>query len=179
MTLRKIIIIAGPNGAGKTSFANAYLPVEENGIVFVNADEIARKLPGATLSDSQREFRAGRLMLERIEALTQAGSELLFETTLASLSYAQRIPKWQALGYTVALIYLRLPDAHASVQRVKRRVELGGHDIPERVIQRRFSKSLEYLEIRYKPIVDEWYIYDSIEGRFELTATWDEHETKA
>ena len=55
--MQKLIIIAGPNGAGKTSFANAYLPVEENGIVFVNADEIARKLPGATLSDSQREFR--------------------------------------------------------------------------------------------------------------------------
>jgi hypothetical protein len=37
-------------------------------------------------------------MLKRLDALTSARTELLFETTLASLTYAQRIPKWQALG---------------------------------------------------------------------------------
>ncbi len=52
----------------------------------------------------------------------------------------------------------------------------GGHDIPENVIRRRFAKSLNYLETRYKPIVDEWCIWDSLEGQFalaEVSATHD------
>jgi predicted ABC-type ATPase len=39
--MSEIIIIAGPNGAGKSSFAEQFLRDEE-GIAFVNADEIAR-----------------------------------------------------------------------------------------------------------------------------------------
>jgi predicted ABC-type ATPase len=72
------------------------------------------------------------------------------------------------------LIYLRLPDVNASISRVRRRVELGGHDIPDHVIRRRFNKSLEYLEKRYKSIVDEWYLFESIEGSFQPVAAWDE-----
>ncbi len=172
--MQELIIIAGPNGAGKTSFANAYMPAAAERLVFVNADEIARELSGTGSPSPERDFRAGRLMLKRLDALTSARTELLFETTLASLAYAQRIPKWQALGYTVILIYLRLPDANASISRVRRRVELGGHDIPDHVIRRRFNKSLEYLEKRYKSIVDEWYLFESIEGSFQPVAAWDE-----
>jgi predicted ABC-type ATPase len=51
-------------------------------------------------------------------------------------------------------------------------VAAGGHDIPEGVIRRRFAKSLNYLETRYKPIVDEWYVWDSLEGSFTLAEAW-------
>jgi len=60
----------------------------------------------------------------------------------------------------------------ASIERVRRRVEAGGHDIPEDVIRRRFVKSLNYLDSRYKPIVDEWYVWDSLEGSFTLAEAW-------
>ena len=52
------------------------------------------------------------------------------------------------------------------------RVSQGGHDIPEDTIRRRFGKSLDYLERIYKPIVDDWYVYDSREGEFVLHASW-------
>jgi len=171
--MREIIIIAGPNGAGKTSFANEFLPSTE-GLMFVNADEIARTLATEPLSQSQRDLRAGRLMLEQIEALVQAQAEFMFETTLASLTYAARIPEWRRNGYYVGLVYLRLPNAEASIARVRRRVAAGGHDIPEPIIRRRFARSLECLEHRYKPVVDEWYIYDSLEGDFRLAQAWND-----
>ena len=95
----------------------------------------------------------------------------MFETTLASLTYATRIPEWRAKGYYVGLVYLRLPNIDASIGRVRRRVEAGGHGIPEEIIRRRFSRSLECLEQRYKRVVDEWYIYDSLEGEFRLAET--------
>ena len=101
-------------------------------------------------------------------------TEFMFETTLASLSYARKIPAWEACGYTVALIYLRLPNVELSIDRVRRRVAAGGHDVPERVIRQRFVKSAKYLESLYKPIVDEWYIWDSLEGEFQLAEAWDD-----
>lgn len=172
--MQEIIIIAGPNGAGKTSFANEYLPAAQEGLVFVNADEIAREIAHLNLPKAQLDIKAGRLMLERINALVDSRTELMFETTLAGLSYAQKIPVWRRLGYSVSLIYLRLPDVEASIERVRRRVAAGGHDVPEDIIRKRFWKSLEYLSRRYKPIVNEWYVWDSVEGDFQLAEAWDD-----
>jgi len=172
--MREMIIIAGPNGAGKTSFANAYLPAASNDLTFVNADEIARELPEFE-SIAKRDLQAGRIMLQRIDGLTAAGVELLFETTLASLDYAKKIPAWQAMGYGVTLVYLRLPSVESSLERVRKRVKAGGHDIPEDVVRRRFHRSWEYLNLHYKPIVNDWYVFDSLEGDFHLS---EQSETK-
>ena len=57
---------------------------------------------------------------------------------------------------------------------VRRRVAAGGHDIPDATIRERFSKSLNYLNELYKPIVDEWYIWNSLEGDFQLAEAWDD-----
>jgi predicted ABC-type ATPase len=110
-------------------------------------------------------------MLQEIDRLVAARAEFMFETTLASLTYATRVPEWRAGGYYVGLVYLRLPNVEASIARVRRRVEAGGHGIPEEIIRRRFFRSLECLEQRYKRVVDEWYIYDSLEGDFRLAET--------
>jgi predicted ABC-type ATPase len=172
--MQEVIIIAGPNGAGKTSFANQYLPAEREGLVFVNADEIARELSPLGLSGAALDLTAGRTMLTRIEQLFEARVEFMLETTLASLRYAQKIPLWQEAGYNVSLIYLRLPNPERSIERVRQRVAMGGHDVPESVVRQRFAKSLRYLEELYKPIVDEWYIWDSVEGDFRLAQAWDD-----
>jgi len=86
------VIIAGPNGAGKTTFANEFLPNEADCPEFVNADLIA-----AGLSPFQAEnvaFTTGRLMLRRIYELVAAGESFAFETTLATRSWLNLIPRW-------------------------------------------------------------------------------------
>jgi predicted ABC-type ATPase len=175
----KIVIIAGPNGAGKTTFAREYRLGWQTRSVFVNADEIARELAGQDLTQEQIDLRAARNILERIGDLAETGAEFMFETTLATLTYAQKIPLWRRLGYSVSLIYLRLPSVEDSIVRVRRRVEAGGHGIPEHTIRRRFDKSMSYAENTYKPIVDKWYVYDSVEGGFTLTESWDRDESQA
>ena len=104
-----LIIIAGPNGAGKTTFAREYLSADERSFEFVNADEIAGDLAG-------RDFDAARAMLRRIDELIDAGADFAIETTLANLSYAQKISDWRQRGYLVSLAYLRL----ASVEDLHR-----------------------------------------------------------
>jgi predicted ABC-type ATPase len=166
-----ILIIAGPNGAGKTTFASRYLPRQQRW-EYVNADEIARKIADRGLTLAARDMLAARVMLERIDHLAAIGNDFVVETTLATLIYAPRIRQWRRSGYIVSLIYLQLPSVEASLARVRRRVEAGGHGIPKDAIRRRFGKSQAYLQDIYKPIVDAWYVWDSIEGDFSLVESW-------
>jgi predicted ABC-type ATPase len=167
-----LIIIAGPNGAGKTTFAREYLSADERSFEFVNADEIAGDLADPDRQGSL-DFDAARSMLRRIDELIEAGADFVVETTLANLTYAQKIPTWRRRGYLVAVVYVRLASIEASIARVRKRVAAGGHGIPEGTIRRRFGRSRNYFESIYRPIVDEWYIWESEEGRFSLIDSWD------
>ena len=159
---KKIIIIAGPNGAGKTTFANQLLSGDQAGYPFVNADIIARGLnPGYPESEA---FRAGRLMLQRIQELVDQGVSFAFETTLSGLAYSRSIPRWQSSSFRVELYFLSLPDPDMAVSRVYNRVMEGGHNIPEDVIRRRFEGGLRNFAQVYKDLVDKWALWDNAEG---------------
>ena len=160
------ILLAGPNGAGKTTFATRYLRRAGEPFVFLNPDEIARSLVG--LTSAERDMRAGRTLLAELEALSARGADFVVETTLSSRLYAQRIPGWRARGYRVGLMYLKLPDAQASIRRVSARAARGGHAVPEADLLRRYGRSVANLETVYKPLVDEWQVWTGRDGDFEL-----------
>ncbi len=168
-----LLIIAGPNGAGKTTFAREYLSAEERRLEFVNADEIARGL------GSHSDFSAARIMLTRIDELVGAGADFVIETTLANLTYAQKIPLWKKQGYHISLIYIRLNSVDVSLARVRKRVEAGGHNIPASTLRRRFDRSQEYFATVYKPLVNSWYEWDSYEGGFSLRNSGGRHESES
>ncbi len=169
--MNKILIIAGPNGAGKTTFATEFLPNEAGCPEFVNADLIA-----AGISPFQPErlaFPAGRLMLARIRELVRTGTSFAFETTLSTRAYLRMIPQWRRSGYRVKLYFLALPDPEFAILRVRNRVRMGGHAIPEEVIRRRFHRGGENLRETYLGIVDEWSIYDGSQDPPRLVETGD------
>src|SRR5579864_7928373 len=155
----RIIIIAGPNGAGKTTFAAEYLRHEAKCPHFINADLIAAGL--SPLDPSAAAVQAGRLMLSEIRRRVKKRSSFAFESTLGGRTYAQLIPRWQAAGYEVHLIYLKLRSIRLALARVKARVAQGGHHVPSTVVRRRFKKGWENFERLYRPIVDSWELYDN------------------
>ena len=64
------------------------------------------------------------------------------------------------MGYDVSVFYLWLASPDLAVARVRRRVEEGGHDVPEAVIRRRFGRSLVNFDRLYRPKVAAWRLYD-------------------
>lgn len=156
---RKVIIIAGPNGAGKTTFAREFLPNEAACPVFVNADLIAAGL--APFAPETAAVQAGRLMLAEMDRHFRAGTSFAFETTLSGHAWLRHIARWQAAGYRVELIFLRLKSADDAVARVAQRVKQGGHHIPEAVIRRRFAAGLKNFTRHYAHAVDAWVLYDN------------------
>ena len=156
---KRIIIIAGPNGAGKTTFAREVLTNEANCPTFINADLLAAGLN--PLHPERAAIHAGRMMLEMIDTFVRREENFAFETTLSGLNYARLIPRWQAQGYWVTLIFLRLSSPEVAIARVQQRVQEGGHDVAVDVIRRRFHSGLRNFVRPYQGLVDEAIIYDA------------------
>ncbi len=153
---KRILIIAGPNGAGKTTLALEFLPNEARVSTFINADLLAAGLD--PLLPERAAFRAGRMMLEMIEACVLRGESFAFETTLSGRGYARMIPRWQADGYWVKLYYLPLPSPEVATERVRQQVAMGGHHVPDDIIRRRFHASRRNFQNLYRHLVDEYEI---------------------
>lgn len=151
-----VVVIGGPNGAGKSSCARRLLPVE---VEYVNADEIAREIAGYPSSEVDR--RAGRSALGRMDELESRRADFAIETTLAGRSLAARIARMRCGGYRFRLVYLWSISGELSIQRVAARVRLGGHDIPEATIRRRYAAGLRNLFELYLPLADEWDIHEN------------------
>ncbi len=171
LTPLRVIVIAGPNGAGKTTFAREFLPNEADCPVFVNADLIAAGL--APFAPESAALQAGRLMLEQLERHFAARESFAFESTLAGRGYLRQIDRWQAAGYRVKIIFLKLASAEEAIARVAQRVRQGGHGIPENVIRRRFAAGLVNFERRYAPRADAWAVYDN-SGAQPVLLDWSE-----
>lgn len=159
-TAPRILIIAGPNGAGKTTFAREFLPNEAGCPVFINADLIAAGL--APFAPESAAIPAARLMLQEVARHSAARSSFAFETTLAGRTYLRFIDTWQAAGYRVKLIFLRLDSPEEAIARVAQRVRQGGHNIPETTIRRRYVAGLDNFHRHYAPA--------STPGCFTITA---------
>lgn len=154
-----LIIIAGPNGAGKSTTAPALLNDALSIDNFVNADVIAQGL--CAYQPEKAAIDAGRIMLKRIHQLALEQANFAFETTLASRTFAQWIPKLKTQGYQFYLMFLWLQDAELAVLRVKERIKMGGHSVPEETIRRRYKAGLKNFFNLYMPIADVWRIYDN------------------
>jgi predicted ABC-type ATPase len=150
------VIIAGPNGSGKSTAATKLLPPE---MTFVNADVIAQELTGKP--GTAADINAGRILLDRVEALEARQMDFAFETTLATKMLANRVREWRRAGYQVHLVFMYLPSADLSVERVEQRVNAGGHHVPEATIRRRFAAGLRHFFHLYRPLVHTWRIYDN------------------
>ena len=155
-----VVILAGPNGAGKSTaapllLAEARLDAER----FINADVIAAERSPADPAGAA--IAAGREMLSRLQELAQRRQSFAFETTLASRHFAPWLRRLVESGYSVDILFLWLPSPDLAVARVRSRVMLGGHDVPEAVVRRRYRRGLRNFFELYQPLATTWRVYDS------------------
>lgn len=166
--MKKLYVIAGCNGAGKTTASYTILPEILDCDEFVNADEIAKGL--SPFRPEKAGIQAGRLMLQRIKSLIENGQDFAFETTLATRSYKNLVADAQADGYFVTLIFFYLNSQDLAVKRVETRVKEGGHDIPEKVIRRRYENGLNNFFNLFRSLVDDWMLIENSGDPYKLIA---------
>jgi predicted ABC-type ATPase len=158
----RIYVLAGVNGAGKSSIGGAIL--QKAGIEFFNPDAVARTFRSAGLVMTQQEANAAawqqgrRLLVRAIEE----GKDFAFETTLGGNTILALLKKAASQGLEVRIWYVGLEGAELHIVRVRSRVELGGHDIPEDKVRERYARSRTNL-IELLPNLTELKVFDNTE----------------
>lgn len=87
--------------------------------------------------------------------------DVAFETTLASRSCAPWIRGLKASGYDFHLFFISLPAPEIAIDRVRSRVQSGGHSVPDETIRRRFNAGLRNFFELYRPLATTWRFYDN------------------
>jgi predicted ABC-type ATPase len=157
--MSEIFVFGGCNGSGKSTLALKILSSINPRPEFVNADLIAAQLNPNDVDSVA--VSAGRIMLERLNYLSELQLDFAFETTLAARSFAPFLKRCQNNGYQINLFYIWLNSPQLAIERVAKRVENSGHHIPIDTIIRRYQRGLNNLLELYLPIADRFIVYDN------------------
>lgn len=94
------------------------------------------------------------------QKLLEMKATFTFETVMSHLSKVELLGQAQAAGYRTYLYFVATDDPAINISRVRNRVSLGGHAVPEDRIAPRYHRSLELLmeAIRF---TNRAYIFDN------------------
>ena len=155
MKTKKMIIVGGANGVGKTTFAYRYS--NEYEIDYLGADAIAAGL--YKKGNENIELEAGKEFFKKLDDYYSKKRSVIIESTLSGVGLSKRIEKFKKDGYIIHLLFVFLDDLNLCKNRVAARVKKGGHDVPEKDIERRFYRSFINFKKVYLPIADTYQIY--------------------
>ncbi|WP_322860683.1 zeta toxin family protein [Mycobacterium europaeum] len=155
--MKRLDLVVGPNGAGKSTFIAFTLAPLLPRSVLVNADEIAKqRWPD---DPAVHAYDAARIAADTRAKLIEAGVSFIAETVFSHPSKLELIRSAHDAGYVVALHVMLIPEGLA-VERVRRRVRHGGHDVPEGKIRERHRRLWQLVADAIE-IADTATIYDN------------------
>ena len=145
----RILVFAGPNGSGKSTITRG-LPICG---IYVNADEIKRVSQCTDLEAAQEADLIRHMLL-------QSRKDFTFETVLSTDRNLELLRQAKEQGYEIHAVFVLTNDPHINTERVKARVNAGGHDVPEEKIINRYGRSLRNLS-RLVRIADHTRVIDN------------------
>jgi predicted ABC-type ATPase len=154
----RLLVFAGANGSGKSTLTKIYRRKLEIVGAILDPDAIARDLNPN--DPSRLAIQAARIVLKSQQDFLKLGQSFTLETTLSSKGNLELMQTAQSLGWVVRLAYVGLGDVQRNIQRVKQRVQQGGHGVPLEDIKRRFERSMINLSLAAE-IADAFAVYDN------------------
>lgn len=147
----EIVVFAGPNGSGKSTFTVLLKPAMD----YINADEIKKNLKCS-------DYEAARLAEEQREEHLCKMEDFCFETVMSTERNLNLLKRAKEKGYFIRCYYILTTDPMINVFRVRARVEVGGHDVPEEKIINRYDRALALVQ-DVVDVCDICHIYDNSE----------------
>ena len=166
------VVFAGVNGAGKSTFYRTGLWRTEGmprTMARVNSDEIV-VAQGGDPASSADQLRAGREAVRLIEECLSRRRSFNQETTLTGHAVLRNMRRAREAGYRVVLYYIGVDAASVALDRIAHWVAVGGHDIDEGAVLRRYRASVGNLS-HALDLCDEATILDNT-VEFVALARW-------
>ena len=151
-------IVAGSNGCGKSTLtATARDKFQQTPIL--DPDAIARSLQ-STVDSGTSDIEAGKQVLRLAEELISRGQTFTVETMLSGATYLKMAARAKQAGFNIMVVFVGTTSVEIKMERVKARVEKGGHDVPEEDQRRRFPRTLANMK-RLMPLADLAVVLDN------------------
>ena len=163
---------------GVTTTADAVLSFFKNS-KFLNDTGFGETAKKLTLANNRLEFGA----VEVNSYLASVASDFLrqklmeqlisftLETVMSNPSKVELLAQAQAVGYRTYLYFVATDDPAINISRVKSRVKLGGHAVPEDRIEKRYHRSLELLMDAIQH-TNRAYVFDNSGENKDRKHTW-------
>ncbi len=152
-------IIGGVNGCGKSSLTGALKAERDDLGIIIDPDKMSAKLGGYGAG--------GRAAVKKINECLTKGLNFTQETTLSGARIERTIRQAKEFGYTIRLYYIGLDSLEESLSRIENRVRKGGHNIPQRDVERRYAGRFKAL-VKVLPYCDEARFFDNGNGFVEV-----------
>ena len=158
--MKKVLyIFAGVNGAGKSTLYNSgNLDDNIKYSTRINTDEIVRKI--GDWKNNSDQIKAAKIAINLRNDCLKYGKSFNEETTLTGKTILKTIDKAKELGYELQLFYVGVNNPEIAKERIRNRVEKGGHNIADEIVEKRYYESLKNLKQMITKF-DEVYLYDN------------------
>ena len=152
-------LFAGVNGAGKSTLYNSEsLNNDIKNTIRINTDEIVREI--GDWKNNSDQLKAAKMAINLRNECFLYGKSFNEETTLTGKTILKTIDRAKELGYELQLFYVGVSSTEIAKERIKSRVEKGGHHIENDIVEKKYYESLKNLkEILLK--FDKVYLYDN------------------
>lgn len=157
------VFLIGTNGSGKSSLRN-YLNLTD---IQTNIDPDVLNKIYKTKYPQTYYIESAKQALKMYDNALNNGLNICLESTLAGRGTMERIKSAKSKGYYVIGFYIGLNSVELNLERIKIRVDRGGHDIPEKTVRRRFYESADNL-VKIKDSFDILHVIDNSGDFFSL-----------
>ncbi len=156
-----LYVFAGPNGSGKsTLIANFYLNRSFDNVGYINADVYAKTIFKDVIDEKEKNYQAMYYTIDKMYKNIKTGKSVVYETVLSHPSKLDIIKKYKENGYQVVAIFISPEKPEINIERIKKRVKEGGHDVDPIKVRQRFNRSHK-LKSELKNISDIYYEIDN------------------
>ena len=138
-------LFAGVNGAGKSTLYNlAIINKNIKNSIRINTDEIVKEI--GDWKNNSDQIKAAKITINLRNDCFINGKSFNEETTLTGKTILKTIDRAKELGYELQLFYIGVSSPEIAKARIKNRVEKGGHNIENNIVEKRYYESLKNLK---------------------------------
>ncbi|NPV92164.1 MAG: hypothetical protein HPY50_15460 [Firmicutes bacterium] len=162
-----ILVFVGPNGSGKSSLAAEYQVFSCFPKPYLCPDEMVKRKRYKEILDVNDRYKKAKKDLQVLREMHLLwNKKFTFETVGTDPEKIAFLKRAKALGYYIEVVFVTTRDPEINIERIKKRVAKGGHDVKEDDVRRRYGLCMELLPA-YIEVADVINVYDNSEENFE------------